>query len=183
MALSEQAGMEPVLLSAEPDTLFRVLGSRVAVTRRATHCSACAALLLSDVPLCDSHVKVLSGELELETQRPREPESQRGRQRAREPERQRDRETECASDGTSATSERHCCRPLPESCITILQEQARQEDPFQSRRDESYWANTVFFVTSRKTEMARSVRGLKLQGALAEDALLESYLAQKILVT
>ena len=69
--------MEPVLLSSE----LRALGSRVAVTRRATHCCACAALVLSDVPLCDSHVKVLSRELELEPER----------QRGRETERQRDR--------------------------------------------------------------------------------------------
>ena len=106
MAWSEQAGMEPVLLSAEPDTLFRVPGSRVAVTRRATHCCACTALVLSDVPLCDSHVKVLSGELEPETQRAREPESQRDRETEAEP-----GESQCASDGTSATSERYCCRP------------------------------------------------------------------------
>ena len=33
------------------------------------------------------------------------------------------------------------------------------------------------------TEIARSVRGPKLQGPLAEYALVESYLAQKILVT
>ena len=37
--------------------------------------------------------------------------------------------------------------------------------------------------TSRKVEMARSVTGLKVQGPLAEDALVESHLAQKILVT
>ena len=103
--------MEPVLLSAEPDTLFRALGSRVAVTRRATHCCACAALVLSDVPLCDSHVKVLSGELELEPERERQRGREAERQRARKTERQRDRETECARDGTSASSERHCCRP------------------------------------------------------------------------
>ena len=94
--------MEPVLLSAEPDTLFRVPGSIVAVTRRATHCCACTALVLSDVPLCDSHVKVLSGELEPETQRAREPERQRDReterQRGREAERQRGREAERQRD-------------------------------------------------------------------------------------
>ena len=38
-------------------------------------------------------------------------------------------------------------------------------------------------LTSRKTEIARSVRGLKLQGKRAEDALAEPYLVQKNLVT
>ena len=34
-----------------------------------------------------------------------------------------------------------------------------------------------------KTEIARSVRGPKLQGPRAEDAMVEPYLVQKILVT
>ena len=42
--------------------------------------------------------------------------------------------------------------------------------------------NTVFILTSSKTEIARSVRGPKLQEPLAEDALAEPYLVQKILV-
>ena len=41
------------------------------------------------------------------------------------------------------------------------------------------WVNTVLKVTSRKTEIARSVRGPKLQGPRAEDVLTESYLEQK----
>ena len=44
------------------------------------------------------------------------------------------------------------------------------------------WANTVFILTSRKTEIARSARGQKSQGPRAEDALAEPYLVQKILV-
>ena len=36
---------------------------------------------------------------------------------------------------------------------------------------------------SRKTEIARSVRGPTLQGLLAEDVMVESYFAQNILVT
>ena len=43
--------------------------------------------------------------------------------------------------------------------------------------------NTVFKLTSLKTEIARSVRGPKLQEPRAEDALAEPYLVQKILVT
>ena len=35
------------------------------------------------------------------------------------------------------------------------------------------WVNTVFILTSLKTEIARSVRGPKLQEPLAEDALAE----------
>ena len=35
------------------------------------------------------------------------------------------------------------------------------------------WVNTVFILTSRKTEIARSARGPKLQGPRAEDALAE----------
>ena len=38
------------------------------------------------------------------------------------------------------------------------------------------------FLTSRKTEIARSARGPKLQGFRAEDVLAESYFVQKILV-
>ena len=43
------------------------------------------------------------------------------------------------------------------------------------------WVNTVFILTSLKTEIARSVRGPKLQEPRAEDALAEPYLVQKIL--
>ena len=39
------------------------------------------------------------------------------------------------------------------------------------------------FLTSRKTEFARSARGPKSQGPRAEDVLAESYFVQKILVT
>ena len=42
--------------------------------------------------------------------------------------------------------------------------------------------NTVFILTSRKTEIARFARGPKLQGPRAEDALAEPYLVQKISV-
>ena len=37
------------------------------------------------------------------------------------------------------------------------------------------WVNTVFILTSRKTEIARSVRGPKLQEPRAEDALAETW--------
>ena len=45
------------------------------------------------------------------------------------------------------------------------------------------WANTKFILTSRKTEIARSVRGPNLQEPRAEDSLTEPYLVQKIFVT
>ena len=51
-----------------------------------------------------------------------------------------------------------------------------------SRRDEWYRVHTAFKRISRKTEIARSARGLTLQEPRAEDVLAESYLAQKILV-
>ena len=44
------------------------------------------------------------------------------------------------------------------------------------------WVNTVFILTSLKTDIARSVRGPKLQEPRAEDVLAESYLVQKIMV-
>ena len=44
------------------------------------------------------------------------------------------------------------------------------------------WVNTVFILTSRKTEIARSARGPKSQGLRAEDALAESYVMQKNVV-
>ena len=49
--------------------------------------------------------------------------------------------------------------------------------------DEWYWANTVLKLTSRKTEIAKSARGLKLKVPLAEDALAKQYLEQRSLVT
>ena len=45
------------------------------------------------------------------------------------------------------------------------------------------WVNTVFKLTSLKTEIARSATGPKSQGPRAEDALTEPYLVQKMLVT
>ena len=45
------------------------------------------------------------------------------------------------------------------------------------------WVSTVLKLISLKTEIARSVRGLKLQGPRAEDAMAEPYLVLKILVT
>ena len=55
----------------------------------------------------------------------------------------------------------------------------------QSLRLRDVWicVNTVFKLASLKTEIARSVRGPKLQGPRAEDAMAEPYLVQKILVT
>ena len=50
-------------------------------------------------------------------------------------------------------------------------------------REVRIWVNTVFILTSLKTEIARSARGPKSQGHRAEDALAASYLVQKILVT
>ena len=55
-------------------------------------------------------------------------------------------------------------------------------DYLLSLREVRIWVNTVFILTSRKTEIARSARGPKLQGLRAEDAKAESYLVQKILV-
>ena len=42
--------------------------------------------------------------------------------------------------------------------------------------------HSVFSLTSRKTEIARSARGPESQGLRADDALAEPYLVQKILV-
>ena len=52
----------------------------------------------------------------------------------------------------------------------------------QSRREKWHRMNTVFASNCRKFEIARSVRGPKLQGSLTEDALVKD-LEQKILVT
>ena len=43
--------------------------------------------------------------------------------------------------------------------------------------------NPVFILTSLKTEIARSVRGSKLQGPRAEDAMVEPFFVLTILVT
>ena len=50
-------------------------------------------------------------------------------------------------------------------------------------REVRIWVNTVFILTSLKSEIARSVKGPKLQGPHAEDAMAEPYLVLKILVT
>ena len=54
----------------------------------------------------------------------------------------------------------------------------------QSRhsRDVRIWVSTVFKLTSRITEIARSVKGPKLQGPHAEDAMAKPYLVLQILV-
>ena len=56
-------------------------------------------------------------------------------------------------------------------------------DYLYTPREVRIWVNTVFIPTSRKTKIARSARGPKLQAPRAEDALAEPYLVQKILVT
>ena len=50
-------------------------------------------------------------------------------------------------------------------------------------REVRIWVNTVFILIFLKTEIARSVRGPKLQGPRAEDAMAEPYLVLKMLVT
>ena len=50
-------------------------------------------------------------------------------------------------------------------------------------REVRTWVSTVSILISLKTEIAKSARGLKLQGPRAEDAMVELYLVQKILVT
>ena len=50
-------------------------------------------------------------------------------------------------------------------------------------REVRIWVNTVFILTSLKTEIARSARGQKLQGLRAADAMVELYLVLTILVT
>ena len=47
-------------------------------------------------------------------------------------------------------------------------------------REVRTWVSTVFVLISLKTEIARSVRGLKLQGPRAEDAMAEPYLVKKM---
>ena len=50
-------------------------------------------------------------------------------------------------------------------------------------REVRIWVSTVFILISLKTKIARSVKGPKLQGPRAEDAMAEPYLVQKMLVT
>ena len=54
-------------------------------------------------------------------------------------------------------------------------------EPTFKRRE--IWVSTVFVLISLKTEIARSVRGLKSQGPRAQDVLAKPNLVQKILVT
>ena len=50
-------------------------------------------------------------------------------------------------------------------------------------REVRIWVKTVFILIHLRTEIARSVRGRKLQGPRAEDAMAEPYLVLKMLVT
>ena len=52
-------------------------------------------------------------------------------------------------------------------------------DYLQSLWEVGIWVNTVFMVISLRTEVAKSVRGPKLTGPRAEDAMTEPYLMQK----
>ena len=51
------------------------------------------------------------------------------------------------------------------------------------KRREDLGKHSVYILISLKTEIARSVKGPKLQGHHAEDAMAEPYLVLKILVT
>ena len=55
-------------------------------------------------------------------------------------------------------------------------------EPITKRR-EDLGLNTMFILTSLKTEIARSVNGPNLQGPHAEDAMAKPYLEPQILVT
>ena len=56
-------------------------------------------------------------------------------------------------------------------------------EPTLRLREVRIWVNTVFILTSRKTEIPRSVRGPIVQVPRAEDTMAEPYLVQKIWVT
>ena len=51
------------------------------------------------------------------------------------------------------------------------------------KRREDLGKHSVFFLISLKTEIARSVKGPKIQGSHAEDAMAEPYFVLKNLVT
>ena len=57
------------------------------------------------------------------------------------------------------------------------------EPSSEPQRREVPGYHSVFTHTSRKTEIARSARGLQLQGSRAEDVLVRTYLVQENLVT
>ena len=50
-------------------------------------------------------------------------------------------------------------------------------------RDVRIWVSTVFVLVSLQTEIAKSVRGPKLQAPRAEDAIVELYSVLNFLVT
>ena len=56
-------------------------------------------------------------------------------------------------------------------------------EPTSNRREDLGKHSVFFFLISLKTELAGSVRGPKLQGPHAEDAMAEPYLEPQILVT
>ena len=59
--------------------------------------------------------------------------------------------------------------------------QGKFGEPIFERRE--YFLSTVFTFISLKTDIARSVKGPKLQGPHAEDAKAKPYLELTILVT
>ena len=71
----------------------------------------------------------------------------------------------------------------PVTVSTTVDERSGRPDIDPARSVVWIWVNTVFIITSLKTEIARSARGQKLEGPRAEDAMAEPYLVQKMLVT
>ena len=57
------------------------------------------------------------------------------------------------------------------------------EASLEPKRDVRIWVSTVFILISLQTEIAKSVKGPKLQGLHAEDAMAKPYLVLKNLVT
>ena len=64
---------------------------------------------------------------------------------------------------------------------TVLSSHEASLEPTIKRREDS--GKHSIILISQKTEIATSVRGPKLQGLRAEDAMAKPYLLQKIFVT
>ena len=71
--------------------------------------------------------------------------------------------------------------PKAEKDLDSLIQRTLDENNEERVREVRIWVNTVFILTSLTTEIARSVKGPKLQGLRAEDS--KPYLVLTNLVT
>ena len=69
--------------------------------------------------------------------------------------------------------------PVSELVVDDRSEICKTDQNYKGPMHVRIWVSTVFILISLKTEIARSVKGPKLQGPHAEDAMAKPYLERK----